>query len=139
MAFHRLTVVLARCVLAFGSLFVAVVLLGPFQGAERNLMLTDKQAHGLAFFIFTLVSFAAAPRIRRGDLVLTALGLAAASEIAQALVGRDGNIADFKADGIGILVAAGLWTAIRFWRTPRAPTLRRRRGDTHPEIAVVGV
>ena len=84
---------------------MAVVLLGPFQGAERALMLSDKQAHGLAFFVFTFVSFVAAPRIRRGDLALTALALAASSEIAQAVVGCDGNAADFLADAIGIALA----------------------------------
>jgi hypothetical protein len=122
-------VLYARVVLAIGAAFVAAVLLGPFQGAERLVMLTDKEAHAVAFAVFTTLSFIAAPRVRRSDLVLTALALAAASEIAQAVVGRDGNIPDFMADGLGVAIAAGIDPVGRFWRRPRGPVPRRRRND----------
>jgi VanZ family protein len=132
MALRPQIVLSARVTLALGSAFVTAMLLGPFQGAERHLMLTDKEAHGLAFMVFTVLAFIAAPKVRRSDLVLTALALAAASEIAQALVGRDGNVADFMADGLGVAIAAGIDPVGRFWRR-RGPVPRRRRNDRNAE------
>lgn len=123
------SVLAARLVLALGSTFVAIVLLGPFQGAEHALNLTDKQAHGLAFYIFTTVAFAAAPKVRWKELAMAALALAAASEIAQSLVGRDGSLGDVMADATGIVLATAPVAFMRIRRGARAQVQRRRRAD----------
>jgi VanZ family protein len=97
----------ARLALLLGSLTVAVLTLGPFQGAESHFGLTDKEAHALAFGGLLAVSFLAFPRMRRNDLAIAALVLGAAVEVAQNFTGRDGNIADWMADALGIAVIHG--------------------------------
>jgi len=96
----------ARAVMAVGSLCAAALMLLPmFQGAEEHLGLTDKQAHALAFYIFTLCAFMALPRMRRSDLALAALGLGAAAEVAQLATGRSASFLDLSADAVGIFFA----------------------------------
>jgi VanZ family protein len=133
-------VAICRTLLAAGLLLVGTLLFGPFQGAEAVFYLTDKQAHVLAFFALTTLSLAAAPRIRRGDLALVIVALAGATEIAQACVGRDGNVADMAADSIGVLLA---WapthvTAIRASaRNQFRPVERRRRSGLRPAGSIL--
>lgn len=97
----------ARAVLLLGALTVAVLTLGPFQGAEQIFGLTDKSAHAIAFGGLTAVSFAAFPRMRRADLVRAALVLGGAIEIAQLFGGRSASVADWAADAVGILTIYG--------------------------------
>ncbi|UAL08997.1 VanZ family protein [Caulobacter segnis] len=97
----------ARVTLLLGALTVAVLTLGPFQGAERLVGLSDKEAHALAFGGLLAVSFLAFPRMRRNDLALAALILGGATEIAQIIGHRDGNFLDWLADAAGILVVHG--------------------------------
>ncbi|WP_168076529.1 VanZ family protein [Caulobacter sp. SSI4214] len=97
----------ARLALVLGSVTVAVLTLGPFQGAESHFGLTDKEAHALAFGGLLAVSFLAFPRMRRNDLAIAALVLGAAIEVAQSFTGRDGNVADWLADAFGIVVVHG--------------------------------
>jgi VanZ family protein len=113
----------ARLTLLAGSLTVAVLTLGPFQGAESHFGLTDKEAHAIAFGGLLAVSFLACPRMRRNDLTLAALVLGAAIEVAQSFTGRDGNVADWLADalGIGVIYGASLIEQLR--------KLARERGD----------
>jgi VanZ family protein len=129
-------VTLARIALFLGAATVGVLLLGPFQGAERLVHLSDKQAHALAFFGLTMVSFVAGPRVRRGDLALALVALAAASEVAQFCVGRDGSLGDVLADAAGVLLA---WAptqvmAVRARARAAVPPVerRRRRGSRVP-------
>lgn len=97
----------ARFTLLAGALSVVVLTLGPFQGAEGHLGLTDKEAHAIAFGGLLAVSFLAFPRMRRNDLMIAALVLGAAIEVAQVIAHRDGNIADWLADAAGILTIYG--------------------------------
>lgn len=97
----------ARLVLLTGALAVVVLTLGPIQGMESHLGLTDKEAHALAFGGLLAVSFLAFPRMRRNDLMIAALVLGAAIEVAQVIAHRDGNIPDWIADAAGILTVYG--------------------------------
>ncbi len=105
----------ARLALLVGSLTVAVLTLGPFQGAESHFGLTDKEAHAIAFGGLLAVSFLAFPRMRRNDLVIAALVMGAAVEVAQTFSGRDGDILDWLADafGIGVIYGAGMIETVR--------------------------
>ncbi|ALL13763.1 VanZ family protein [Caulobacter henricii] len=95
-------VIAARAVLALGAATATILMLGPFQGLEAVLGLTDKSAHALAFGALTAVSFAAFPRLRRSDLAQAALILGGAAEIAQMFGGRTASLADWAADAVGI-------------------------------------
>ena len=71
----------ARLALLVGSLTVAVLTLGPFQGAERMFGLNDKAAHAIAFGGLLAISFLAFPRMRRNDLAIAAPRTSAAVEV----------------------------------------------------------
>ena len=101
--FSRLT--LMRTAVALLGLALAVLLLGPNLDLEGKLGISDKLAHGAAFYTLTLGLFACFPRNRRTDLGLIVIFLGAASEVLQAVVGRDGNFPDFAADATGIVAA----------------------------------
>jgi VanZ family protein len=97
----------ARFTLLTGALAVVVLTLGPFRGAEAYFGLTDKEAHAIAFGGLLALSFLAFPRMRRNDLMIAALVLGAAIEVAQVIAGRDGDLADCLADAAGIVVVYG--------------------------------
>jgi VanZ family protein len=97
----------ARAVLVVGAVTVAVLTLGPFQGAEQIFGLTDKAAHAIAFGGLTAISFAAFPRMRRADLARTALILGAGIEVAQLFGHRSASIADWAADAVGVVTVYG--------------------------------
>jgi VanZ family protein len=99
----RLTLV--RTAVAVLGLALAVLLLGPDMHLEDLLGISDKIAHGAAFYTLTLGLFACFPRNRRTDLGLIVIFIGAATEVVQAMVGRDGNFPDFAADATGILAA----------------------------------
>jgi hypothetical protein len=98
----------ARGVLLIGALGAATLMLGPFQGLERNLGLNDKAAHALAFGILTAVAFLACPRMRRADLALAALVLGGGVEVAQMFGNRSASLLDWLADGAGIGTVYGV-------------------------------
>lgn len=106
---------LARACFFLAAVGLVVVLIGPFQGLERNFGLSDEFAHGLAFYAFTVGLFVVLPRFRRIDIALAGLALAASSEIAQSFTGRSGSFSDFTADALGILCAVSPAIAER-WR-----------------------
>jgi len=99
----RLTLV--RTAVAVLGLALALLLLGPDMHLEDLLGISDKIAHGAAFYTLTLGLFACFPRNRRTDLGLIVIFIGAATEVVQAMVGRDGNFPDFAADATGILAA----------------------------------
>lgn len=94
-----------RICLALLTLTVAVLVLGPFSGAEQAFGLTDKEAHIIAFFALTLMLQLAFPRVRRTDLALGVLVLGALIEVAQLFTGRSASVGDWLADLIGVSVA----------------------------------
>lgn len=109
-----------RIVAALALAALTVVLLGPFQGLERVVHLSDKEAHALAFYGVTLGLFATLPGWRRTDLALAALSFGALIEIGQGLTGRSLSLADFGCDALGILAAVGPGLVERLrhhWRT----------------------
>ena len=87
------------------GLGLAVLMLGPFHGAERLFGLTDGPAHAIAFFWIATGLFAIAPGWRRGDIALAALLIAVMSETLQALTGRSLSLLELGADAVGIVVA----------------------------------
>lgn len=123
-------VVAARVTLVLGGLAVAVLALGPFQGAERIVGLNDKAAHAIAFGGLLAVAFLAFPRMRRNDLAIAALVLGAGVEVAQLFGGRSASLLDWLADAAGVLTiyGASMIETIR--------KMAREKGDmTFAEIA----
>lgn len=108
-------VVAARVALVLGSVTVAVLTLGPFQGAEQIFGLNDKAAHAIAFGGLLAIAFLAFPRMRRTDLVIAALILGGAVEIAQLFDNRSASVLDWLADAGGILTiyAASMIETVR--------------------------
>lgn len=126
-----------RLLLGVLALTAAIMLAGPFQYAELMLPFDDKVAHGLLFYTGTLLSFIAFPRVRKGDLVRVALGLAFASEFAQGVTGRDVDWRDMIGDAAGVLLAAApLYAAvIRYDLSSRRARQRDRRRSRQMERA----
>lgn len=116
---HSSTVAKGLLMLAF--LVCAIGMVGPFQGVEQALVPWDKAAHFVAFYGLTLLLFTAFPRRRRLDLTVLAIFGGAATEVAQILAGRDGEIGDLCADALGALaVLAPVWLEhLRFPRPER--------------------
>lgn len=122
----------ARLALLVGSLTVAVLTLGPFQGAERMFGLNDKAAHAIAFGGLLAISFLAFPRMRRNDLAIAALVLGAAVEVAQLLDHRSASVLDWLADAAGVatIYAASMIETVR--------KMAREQGDlTLAQIAAM--
>jgi VanZ family protein len=140
---RSITVFGARATLLVGCAVGAVLLLGPFQGAERLIGLSDKEAHAIAFFCLTAAALLAAPRIRRNDLALVVIALGASSEVAQTLVGRNGGVDDLLADCVGVFAAWAPTYVEHFRRRLRraargeavAHEFGRRRGDGQRQAA----
>jgi VanZ family protein len=133
----------ARMAFVIGGAALAVVMLGPFQGAERALGLSDKAAHGLAFYTFTVLLFMAAPRTRRTDLALIVVGLAVASEVLQMMTGRSAELGDLGLDllGIGAALAPALVERARHYarlHLNRTFADIRAADRREPRIASVG-
>src|SRR6187431_154169 len=96
-------VTIARAVLACGVLTAAVLMLGPWPGLEQVFGLSDKAAHAIAFGGLLAVSFLAFPRMRRNDLALAAVLLAASVEVAQLFTAdRSSSIGDVLAGAAGV-------------------------------------
>lgn len=129
---HRLMVALRWAGLAAG-LCAAIALAGPFRYADLGLPFPDTVAHGLLFYGLGVLMLSALPRSRTADLALALLGVAAASEVAQSLVGREMSFHDVAGDAAGIVLAVGPTYLARF-RTlvrthPHATFAELRRMD----------
>ncbi|AZS21987.1 MULTISPECIES: hypothetical protein [unclassified Caulobacter] len=151
-------VIAARGALLMGGLAVAVLALGPFQGAERLIGLSDKTAHALAFGGLLAVSFLAFPRSRRSDLAIAALILGAGVEVAQLLGHRSASLLDWLADAAGVATIYGASmietvrkmardhgdktfaeiAALNRRRTPRRPSISFAPAQTKAENASPG-
>jgi VanZ family protein len=114
---------------------VTVVALGPFQGAEQSFGLTDKEAHFATFYGLTFIALAAFPRIRKWDVAVAALAFGGLIEVLQTLTGRDGDILDWVADSLGIVMAvAPMYSeGFRMWARGEARRPKRRRSDRRGE------
>jgi len=87
------------------GLAAVAALTGPFHYADLHLPFPDTVAHALLAYGLTVLAFAAFPRSRSADVVRIAFGLAIASEMAQALVGREMSLHDVLGDSAGIAAA----------------------------------
>jgi hypothetical protein len=101
---HELTKWLRRAGAA-GALAAAFALTGPFHYSDLGLPFPDTIAHGFLFYALTLALFAASPRSRATDLALAMVAVGAASELAQAVVGREMSLHDLAGDSAGVLAA----------------------------------
>lgn len=125
---------LIRVSLIVLALTVAILVFGPFSGAERAFGLSDKEAHILAFYGLASLSLLAMPRMRKWDVVIICLTIGGLIEVVQPLIGRSGNIFDWLADGVGVFLAVVpmmFEAARRRLRGGYSSTPRRRRSDVH--------
>ena len=124
----------AKGLLLLAFLVCAGGMVGP-AGIEQALVPWDKAAHFIAFYGLTLLLFTAFPRRRRLDLAVLAIFAGAATEVAQILAGRDGEIGDLCADALGALaVLAPVWLEhLRFPRTERRASALGRIEVLQPE------
>lgn len=97
-----------------GALTVAVLTLGPFQGLEQTIGLSDKAAHALAFYGLAVMAFAVAPGRRATDLAVMVLAFGIAIEVVQGLTGRSASLGDFLADLTGVVLATAPGLLERF-------------------------
>ena len=103
MAKYQVSFFLIRFSFLFIVLSLAFLLLGPFQGAEKEFGLLDTQAHVVAFYCLGVMSLMAVPNVRKSDLFIYGACFAALSEVLQAAVGRSASFIDFGADLMGLL------------------------------------
>lgn len=93
----------------FGAILAAasaaVALTGPFRYRDLGLPFPDTVAHALLFYGLTLGATAALPRSRAAEIAVAMVGLGAASEVAQALVGREMSFHDLAGDTAGVVLA----------------------------------
>lgn len=100
---------LIRWVALAALLCLLVLMLGPFQGMEREVGLTDKPAHSLAFAVITAALFLNWQRGSRLQIAGAAIAIATCVEVLQAVTGRDAELADVMAGGLGVAVVALCW------------------------------
>lgn len=101
---HRLMMMLRAAGVAAG-LCAAVALAGPFHYADLGLPFPDFIAHGLLFYGLGALMLSALPRSRTADLTRALLSVGVASELVQALVGREMSLGDFAGDAAGVTLA----------------------------------
>lgn len=94
-----------------GALALIALMLGPFQGLERRVGMTDVLAHAVGFAIITAAILLNLPRLGRLPAAGLALALGIAIEGLQAMLGRSASLADLLADLVGIVVIAVRWPA----------------------------
>lgn len=101
----RLALLVTRVNVAMGAAVMLLLMIGPFQGVEQQVGLTDKAAHAIAFYGFTIGLFLSAPDWRRTDLALFALAFGILVEVAQGVTGREMSVRDVGADALGVAAA----------------------------------
>lgn len=121
----RRLVHLARLIFLIGVAVLAVLVLGPFQGLEERIGLTDKSAHVIAFYLLGVATLAIAPKWRRTDLILALLGAGVLIEVLQGFTGRSMSLSDLGADALGLAAAAA----------PGFVEQLRRLARRHPDLS----
>ncbi|MBU1376995.1 MAG: hypothetical protein KKE02_19190 [Alphaproteobacteria bacterium] len=99
-------------------------LTGPFKYDDLNLPFPDTVAHAMLFYGLTLAATGALPRSRAFEIAVAFVGLGAASEVTQALVGREMSFHDFFGDTAGVALAYA----------PVAIGRLRELARTHPNV-----
>lgn len=82
-----------------------IALTGPFKYKDLGLPFPDTVAHGILFYGLAVLLIGALPRSRTFDLGWMLLVLGVATEIAQAIIGREASFKDFAGDAAGIAAA----------------------------------
>lgn len=100
---------LARAGTTLGALALIALMLGPFQGLERRVGLTDVLAHAVGFAIITAAILLNLPRLGRLPAAGLSLALGGGIELLQAGLGRSASLPDLAADLVGIALVAVLW------------------------------
>lgn len=103
-----------RCAFVLCALVVCALSLAPPTALPPSAFsVWDKAQHALAFVALAVLGLQAYPG-RWGRLWLGLLLLGAAIELAQAAVGwRQGDVADWVADAVGVALGTGLFRALR--------------------------
>lgn len=124
---------LIRASLILLTVTVAILVFGPFSGAEEWFGLTDKESHILAFYGLASFGLLAMPRMRKWDVVLICLAIGGLIEVIQPFIGRSGSVMDWLADVTGVFLAVVpmMFEAARrsLRGDPREQTRMRRRSD----------
>lgn len=121
----RRVVHIARLIFLIGVVVLAVLVLGPFQGLEERIGLSDKSAHVIAFYLLGVSALAIAPKWRRTDLMLALLGGGVLVEVLQGFTGRSMSLGDLGADALGLAAAAA----------PGFIEQLRRLARRHPDLS----
>lgn len=123
-------VFMVRMAVVLLAIVLSVLMFGPFQGREQDLGLSDKEAHVLAFFVFTLLAVTAFPRVRKWDIGLACLVVAGLSEVIQMFTGRSASLYDWMADATGVVMAIAPMSFASLRSQMRGgKRLRRRASD----------
>jgi VanZ family protein len=133
---------LIRASLVLLTVTVAVLVFGPFSGAEERFGLSDKEGHILAFYGLASLSLLAMPRMRKWDVVLICLAIGGLIEVIQPFLGRSGSITDWLADVMGVFLAVVpmmFEAARRSLRGDEQERTRMRRRSDMPQPAEAGV
>ena len=109
---------------ALAAVAAVVALTGPIHYADLHLPFPDTVAHAILAYGLMVLSLAAFPRSRASDIALAAVGLSIASEMAQALVGREMSLHDVLGDSSGVAAAYA----------PVAIGRLRELARTHPHL-----
>lgn len=96
-----------------GAVMLIALMLGPFQGLEQRVGMTDVLAHAVGFAIITAAILLNLPRLGRLSAAGLALALGLAIEMLQAQLGRSASLSDLGADLVGIALVAALWPGRR--------------------------
>ena len=122
----------------------AVALTGPFHYEDLGLPFPDFVAHGLVFYGLAAIMLATLPRSRTLELALALVAVGGASEVAQAMVGRQMSLTDFAGDMAGVAAAMAPVFLTRFRLLVRehpektfaeVRALDRRRGGRRGAVA----
>ena len=89
------------------------LLLGPAPALEAQRPGLDKVGHFGVFGLLLWCLGVLFTRVRRMALAIAALLIGIATEVIQGMTGRDAEMLDVLADGLGIMVALIVWAA---WR-----------------------
>ena len=126
---------LARWVSLASLAALVLLMLGPFSGLEKHLLLTDEAAHFLAFAIITTALFLNLPLRTRTQIVIIAMLLAASIEVVQSVVGRHAEWADLFCGSSPVWLVAAVWPPRRIKTISRTRGARRSTGASSPSIA----
>ena len=109
-----------RIIAALVFVVLMVLLLGPALALEAQRPGIDKVAHFGAFGLMLWSFGVLFPRVSRVRLAAVAMGIGISTEIIQGLTGRDAEVLDAVADGLGILTALLAWSVWRGFRPRRS-------------------